>query len=133
MPASPSPRSAAGGSDSQTRPTSRSGSALLGVRHVAPGWGKPHGRCTTSWTSCTRTRPDPDESRTPASGGPLLALCVERHSVPDQLLQGLLVDLVGFLDVNGAPHLALEARVEQPGGIVQRSALEERQLDHVLV
>src|SRR5262249_53451096 len=42
-------------------------------------------------------------------------------------------DLVAFLDVDCTPHSPLEARVEQPGRVVQKGTLEKRQLDHALV
>src|SRR5690606_10889040 len=36
-------------------------------------------------------------------------------------------------DVDRAAHVALEARVEEPGGVLQRRALRERELDDGLV
>ena len=37
---------------------------------------------------------------------------VERHCSADEILQGRLIDLVAFVDVDGAPHIPLEAGVE---------------------
>ena len=57
-----------------------------------------------------------------AEGGPLaarspglrlaLALEIERHGSADEILQGRLIDLVAFVDVDGAPDIPLEAGVE---------------------
>src|SRR6188474_917501 len=68
-----------------------------------------------------------------SSRGALVALQIQRDGLTDEVLQCAFVDLVMFLDVDGAPDLPLEARVEETRRIVQRSTLEERQLDHVLV
>src|SRR6185369_8058921 len=62
-----------------------------------------------------------------------LALEIEGRGGADEVLQGRLVDLVAFTEVDGAPGVPLEARVEQPGRVVQRSTLGERQLDGGLV
>src|ERR1700685_3077566 len=62
-----------------------------------------------------------------------LALEIERHGGADEILQSRLVDLVAFVDVDGAPDIALEARVEKRPRILQRRALGECHLDHVLV
>ena len=45
------------------------------------------------------------------------ALCastleIERHCSADELLQGRLIDLLAFVDVNGAPDIAVKTRVE---------------------
>ena len=46
--------------------------------------------------------------------GPLaLALEIERHGSADEILQGCLIDVVAFVDVDGAAHIPVEARVEQ--------------------
>jgi hypothetical protein len=37
---------------------------------------------------------------------------IERHCGADEILQGRLIDLVAFMDVDGAPGAALEAGVE---------------------
>src|SRR5437879_10740459 len=41
-----------------------------------------------------------------------LALEIERHCSADEILQGRLIDLVGFVDVDGAPDIPVEAGVE---------------------
>src|SRR5262249_34535067 len=41
-----------------------------------------------------------------------LALEIERHCSADEILQGHLIDLVAFVDVDGAPDIPLEAGVE---------------------
>ena|SRR5262252_6873898 len=46
------------------------------------------------------------------SPGRWLALEIERHCSPDQVLQGSLIDLVAFVDVDGAPDIPFEAGVE---------------------
>ena len=38
-----------------------------------------------------------------------LALEIERHCRADEILQGRLIDLVAFVDVDGAPDIPLEA------------------------
>ena len=43
----------------------------------------------------------------------VLALEIERHCGADEILQGRLIDLVAFMDVDGAPGVALEAGVEE--------------------
>jgi hypothetical protein len=40
------------------------------------------------------------------------AVEIERHGSADEILQGRLIDLLAFVDVNGAPHISLEAGVE---------------------
>lgn len=42
-----------------------------------------------------------------------LALEIERHRSADEILQGRLIDLVAFVDVDSAPDIPLEAGVEQ--------------------
>jgi len=41
-----------------------------------------------------------------------LALEIERHGSADEILQGRLIDLVAFVDVDGAPDIPLEAGAE---------------------
>jgi hypothetical protein len=41
-----------------------------------------------------------------------LALEIERHCGADKILQGRRIDLVAFVDVDGAPDIPLEAGVE---------------------
>ena len=38
-----------------------------------------------------------------------LALEIERHGSADEILQGRLIDLVAFVDVDGAPGIPVEA------------------------
>jgi hypothetical protein len=51
-----------------------------------------------------------------AAGSPGLrldfALEIQRHCGADEILQGRLIDLVAFVDVDGAPDISLEAGVE---------------------
>jgi len=55
--------------------------------------------------------------RAARSPGPRLALAlemeIERHCSSDQILQGRFIDLFAFVDVDGAPHIPIEAGVEQ--------------------
>ncbi len=41
------------------------------------------------------------------------ALEIERHCGTDEILQGRLINLVAFVDVDGAPDIPVEAGVEQ--------------------
>jgi hypothetical protein len=41
-----------------------------------------------------------------------LALEIERHCSPDEILQRRLIDLVAFVNVDGAPDIPVEAGVE---------------------
>src|ERR1700731_1205345 len=41
-----------------------------------------------------------------------LALEIERHCSADEILEGRLIDLVAFVDVDGAPGIPVEAGVE---------------------
>src|SRR4051812_9870173 len=58
---------------------------------------------------------------------------VQRDGGANQRLQRLRVDLVALVDVDRAPRVALEARVEELRRIVQRRALREGELHDVLV
>src|SRR5438132_8220184 len=62
-----------------------------------------------------------------------LALEVERHRSADEILQGRLVDLVAFVDVDGASDVPVEAGVEETRRVLQRSSLVKRHLDDALV
>jgi hypothetical protein len=44
-----------------------------------------------------------------------VALEIERHRSADEVLQGRLIDLVPFVNVDGAPDIPLEARIEEAG------------------
>src|SRR5437588_4207106 len=63
----------------------------------------------------------------------VLALEIERHCGADEILQRRLIDLVAFVDVDGAPDIPLEAGVEQTRRVFQRSSLGKSHLDGVLV
>jgi hypothetical protein len=41
-----------------------------------------------------------------------LGLEIERHRSADKIVQGRLIDLVAFVDVDGAPDIPVEAGVE---------------------
>lgn len=41
-----------------------------------------------------------------------LALEIKRHCSADELLQGRLIDLFAFVDVDGPPHIPVQAGVE---------------------
>jgi hypothetical protein len=43
---------------------------------------------------------------------PTLAHEIERHRGADEIRQGRLIDLVAFMDVDGAPDIPVEAGVE---------------------
>ena len=44
--------------------------------------------------------------------GLTFVLEIERHCSADEILQGRLIDLVAFVDVDGAPDIPVEAGVE---------------------
>src|SRR3954452_7102629 len=58
---------------------------------------------------------------------------VEGDRGADQRLQRLLVDRLALVEVDGAPRVPLEARVEETRGVLQGRALGEGHLHHVLV
>src|SRR5215813_11769227 len=69
---------------------------------------------------------------------PFRALClsggrVGRDRRPDQRLEGAFVDLLALVDVDRPPHVPFEARVEEPGRILQGSPLGESELHDGLV
>lgn len=43
---------------------------------------------------------------------PALEMEVERHCIADEILQGRLIDLLAFVDVDGTPYIPVEAGVE---------------------
>jgi len=47
-----------------------------------------------------------------AGFGLLLPLRLSATAAPDEILQGRLIDLVAFVDVDGAPDIPVEAGVE---------------------
>jgi hypothetical protein len=58
---------------------------------------------------------------------------IEGHCGADEILQGRLIDLLAFVDVDGASDIPLEAGVEETGRVLQRSSLGEGHLDDALV
>src|ERR1700691_1685957 len=62
-----------------------------------------------------------------------LALEIERHCSADEILQCRLIDLVAFVDVDGAPDIPVEAGVEQTCRVLQRSPPGKCHLDVVVV
>src|SRR5262252_9201176 len=66
-------------------------------------------------------RHEPAPLRLPASRSR-----VQRDGALDEILERALVELLALVDVDGTPHVALEARVEELRRILQPSALEER-------
>ncbi len=77
--------------------------------------------------------------RRPASGLALLGRLllrlgrVQLHGRADQRLQRLFVDLRALGNIDRAPHIAVEAGIEQAGRVVQRRALGKRHLHDGLV
>ena len=61
------------------------------------------------------------------------ALEIERHGSADEILQGRLMNLVAFVDVDGAADVPVEAGVKQARGVLQRSSSGKCHLDDVLV
>jgi hypothetical protein len=55
---------------------------------------------------------EPGRMRSAQSLRLALALEIERHGSADEILQGRLIDLVAFVDVDGAPDIPVEAGVE---------------------
>src|SRR6516162_11581904 len=63
----------------------------------------------------------------------LLSRGIESHGRADQRLERIRVDLLTLVNVDGAPHVPVKARVEELGRIFHGSALEEGQLHDRLV
>src|SRR5262249_24554420 len=63
----------------------------------------------------------------------VLARDIKRHCSADEILQGRLIDLVAFVDVDGAPCISVKTGVEETGWILQRCAVEEGKLHNILV
>src|SRR5438132_5951660 len=59
--------------------------------------------------------------------------CIQGNGGANQSLESLLVNLVAFVKIDGAPRVAFKARVEQARRIFQRRALGEGHLHHALV
>jgi hypothetical protein len=62
-----------------------------------------------------------------------LARQIECHGGADEVLHSCLIDLLAFVDVDGAPYITLKAGVKQTGRVLQRSSFGEGQLDDTLV
>ena len=62
-----------------------------------------------------------------------LARTVEGDRLAHEGLEGGLVNFLAFVDVDRAPHISLETRVEETGGILQGRALGEGKLHDTLV
>src|SRR5678810_1268655 len=58
---------------------------------------------------------------------------VQRRCVAAKGLEGLLIDLVSLMEVNGAPRVPFEAGVEEICWILERGSLGEGELHLVLV
>src|SRR5581483_9904363 len=58
---------------------------------------------------------------------------VQRDGGPDERLQGLLVDPVALPEVDRAPHVAVEAGIEEARRVLQRRAPGEGHLHDALV
>src|SRR3954453_1061923 len=58
---------------------------------------------------------------------------IQRYGRANERLQRLLLDLVALVDIDGAPHVAFEAGVEEPRRVLERRALGEGQLHDSLV
>src|SRR5258705_3097780 len=86
----------------------------------------------------------PQSTRSPRAGrgSPLglrflrrfrLARTVEGDRLPNERLEGGLVDFFSFVDVDRAAYVAVETRVEEAARILQRRALGEGKLHDILV
>src|SRR5258708_6616330 len=62
-----------------------------------------------------------------------LAGSVEGDRLADEPLEGGRVDFFTFVDVDRAANVSVETRVEETGRVLQRSALGEGKLHHLLV
>src|SRR4051794_28737893 len=61
------------------------------------------------------------------------AVAIEGDGLANEVAQRRFVDVVVLGDVDRPPRVAVKAGVEQPRRVAQRGALEEGQLDHLLV
>ena len=62
-----------------------------------------------------------------------LALKIVLNSCTDEIFQSCFVNLLAFVDIDGAPDIAVEAGVEQTGGVFQGSPFGKGHLDDALV
>src|SRR3954467_3266149 len=58
---------------------------------------------------------------------------VECDCGADELFEGRFVDRVIFANVDGPSNISTEARIEESSGVLQRGAVEERQLHYLFV
>src|SRR5215813_5632907 len=75
------------------------------------------GRCRGSFTTRGDMAGSAVKLSCPLAGGspglrPVFALKIERHCGADEILQCRLIDLVTFIDVDGAPHIPIEAGIK---------------------
>src|SRR5690606_8712582 len=68
-----------------------------------------------------------------ADGTGSLDRFVQRRSGKNELLQAFLVDNVALAEIDGAPDVAFEARIEEARRVLKRGAPGEGQLHLVLV
>src|SRR5579863_2439264 len=62
-----------------------------------------------------------------------LTLEIECDCGADESLQGCLINLVPFVNIDGAPEIPVKAGIEETGRVLQGSSLGKRHLDHILV
>src|SRR3989441_6110753 len=67
------------------------------------------------------------------SGRSRLARTVEGDRLANERLEGGLVNVFSFVDVDRAAYISVETRVEETGRILQRRALGEGKLHDILV
>src|SRR6185437_14987901 len=77
----------------------------------------------------------PDQDRTPRPrkspidvGSAFGFRLIQSHRGANERLERLLIDLLAFMDVDGASGTAFQARIEETGGILQRRAFGEGHL-----
>jgi DNA-binding MarR family transcriptional regulator len=61
------------------------------------------------------------------------ARCIQGNGGTNESSESLLVNLVAFVEIDGAPDIAFQARVEQARRVFERRALREGHLHHALV
>src|SRR5215475_1958271 len=82
---------------------------------------------TSAPRSCGPTSLDPTPSARSKTGTER----VQRYGGANQSLQCLLIDLVALAEVDRAPRVALEARVEEAGWVLERRPLGKGHLHDV--
>src|SRR5262249_35311842 len=101
-------------------------SAAEGTNSEAVGVG-----LTTSYAGVQRGRESRSLLRSPWPC--LSAGCIEGDRGTDERLERARVELLPLVDVNRAPYVPVDARVEELGRVLQRSPLGEGQLHYRLV